>query len=560
MPNSSPRSTDRRHWLKTLTWGLIAGVLAGLAMLLTMALLRLFLGWPTPTDLIFDRIFPLLTVEFFIGSLVRAGGYTPLKLQGVFGALAGQVIVAGLGGVIYAFYLERRNRRDGGRAISSSLLDVRGWPLMIPGVLAATLLFVVLLWPTLSTNYRGFPPGMAHVIASLEMLISFSLCGIGIMFFYDLLSRPPHAAVLDENATAAAARSIGRRRFVAVGIGATVALALGGTLRRLFRMGTFSYDGRQYGGPKVQKITPIRPDDEFYQVSKNLIDPDIVRDFWRLDIVGQVENPRVYSFADIAAMPAVEQETTLLCISYGVGSGLCSNAIWKGVSLPTLLAQVKPKPNVTTVLFRAADGYYETFRFEKAMEPTTLVAYEMNGEPLPRGHGFPLRLIVPGLYGEKNPKWLTRIELLDEADGRLHRRHGCGFYKQQGWGREGDVIPTHSRIDAPQVRGDHFESPFQVGKIVELRGMAFGGDRGISKVDISTDDGDTWDTAEITKPGTKLSWSLWGFQWTPNEEGEAKVLVRATDGNGKLQISEYRDQVPDGATGLHRVKARVEKT
>ncbi|HYR44314.1 MAG TPA: hypothetical protein VER98_14890, partial [Terriglobia bacterium] len=204
---SSSSLSSGRHWVKTLIWGFFAGVLAGIAMLLTMALLRLFFGWPTPTELIFDRIFPLLTVEFFIGSLVRAGGYTPLKLQGVFGALAGQVIVAGLGGVIYAFYLERRNRRDGGRAISSSLLDVRGWPLMIPGVLAATLLFVALLWPTLSTNYRGFPPGMAHVIASLEMLISFSLCGIGIMFFYDLLSRPPHAAVLDENATAAAARS-----------------------------------------------------------------------------------------------------------------------------------------------------------------------------------------------------------------------------------------------------------------------------------------------------------------------------------------------------------------
>src|SRR5438874_2141194 len=366
-------------WLKTFIWGFIAGVLAGLAMLLTMALLRLFLGWPTPTELIFDRIFPLLTVEFFIGSLVRAGGYTPLKLQGVFGALTAQVIVAGLGGVLYAFYLKHRNRRVGLRPIGNSLLDARGLSLIIPGVLVVTVLFVALLWPTLLTNYR---------------------------------------------------------RFVALGIAAALALALGSTLRRLFRMGTFSYDGRQYGGPNVQKITPIRPQDEFYQVSKNLIDPDVARDSWWLDIVGQVENPRVYSFADIAAMPAVEQETTLLCISYGVGSGLCSNAIWKGVPLPTLLAQVRPKPNVTTVLFRAADGYYETFRFAKAMEPTTLVAYEMNGEPLPRRHGFPLRLIVPGLYGEKNPKWLTRIELLDEADGRLHRRHGCGFYKEQGWGRE----------------------------------------------------------------------------------------------------------------------------
>ncbi len=557
MPNTLPRSTDRPHWLKTLTWGFCAGVLAGLSMLLIMALLRLFLGCPTPTELIFDRLFPLLTVEFFISSLVRAGGYTPLKLQGVFGALAGQVIVAGLGGMIYAFYLKRRDRRDLARTMSTSLLDARGWPLIIPGVLAGTILFVALLWPTLSTNYRGFPPGIAHLIATLEMLISFSVCGIGIIFFYGLLSRPPHAMTAGETATLVG-QSVGRRRFVALGIGAALALALGSALRRLFRMGTFSYDGRQYGGPKVQKITPIRPDDEFYQVSKNLVDPDVARDSWRLDIIGQVENPRVYSFADIAAMPAVEQETTLLCISYGVGSGLCSNAIWKGVPLPTLLAQVKPKPNVTTVLFRAADGYYETFRFEKAMEETTLVVYEMNGEPLPRRHGFPLRLIVPGLYGEKNPKWLTRIELLDEADGRLHRRHGCGFYKEQGWGRQGDSVPTHSRFDAPQVIGDHFEAPFQVGKTVELRGMAFGGDRGISRVEISSDDGETWDDAEITKPGTKLSWSLWSYQWTPDEKGETGMVVRATDGEGKLQISEYRDQVPDGATGLHRVRARVE--
>src|SRR5437899_13061029 len=97
--------------------------MAGLAMLLMMAILRLFLGWPTPMELIFDRLFPLLTVEFFISSLVRAGGYTPLKLQGVFGALAGQVIVAGLGGVICAFYLERRDRRDGPRTTGTSRLD-----------------------------------------------------------------------------------------------------------------------------------------------------------------------------------------------------------------------------------------------------------------------------------------------------------------------------------------------------------------------------------------------------------------------------------------------------
>src|SRR5438067_13820800 len=234
MRDSSPHSKNWRHSLRALTLGFISGVMAGLAMLLVKALLRLFLGWPTPTELIFDRVFPLLTVEFFISSLVRAGGYTPLKLQGVFGALAGQVIVAGLGGVIYAFYLKRRDQRDGAQTMGTSRLDQRGWSLLIPGVLAATILFVVLLWPTLFTNYRGLPPATAHWVAALEMLISFSVCGLGIMFFYGLLSRPPHAMT-----AGAVRRSVGRRRFLALGIGAAVALALGSTLRRFFRMGTF---------------------------------------------------------------------------------------------------------------------------------------------------------------------------------------------------------------------------------------------------------------------------------------------------------------------------------
>src|SRR6266516_7533805 len=129
MHNSSPGSTDLRHWLRTVILCFISGSLAGLAMLLMMALLRLFLGWPTPTELIFDRLFPLLTVEFFISSLVRAGGYTPLKLQGVFSALAGQVIVAGLGGAIYTFYLKRRDQHDVAQTTGTSLLNRRGWRL-----------------------------------------------------------------------------------------------------------------------------------------------------------------------------------------------------------------------------------------------------------------------------------------------------------------------------------------------------------------------------------------------------------------------------------------------
>ena len=534
--------------------GAVAGVLAGLLMLLLMVVLRSVFGVPTPIEMIFDRLFPLLTVKFFIDSLVKAGGYTPLKLQGLYGALSGQTAVAAMGGIVYALFLGRQARPESGErnARRSGWVDQRGWRLIVPGVLAAWLLFVVLLWPNLVTSFRGLPPHSARVVTAAALLLDFAVCGLGIMAFHHLLT--------SERGTAASSdphSGLTRRAFLAGGLGAGMAVVTGAMLHRLYRLGTFFYDGRQYGGPGVKKITPISPEDEFYQVSKNFVDPDPVRDSWAIEVAGQVENPRTFSFAEIAALPAIEQETTLLCISYGVGSGLCSNALWKGVSLPTVLALVKPKGNVASVLFRAADGYYETFDFKKAMEPTTLLAYGMNGQVLPQRHGYPVRMIVPGRYGEKNPKWITRIELLDESDARLHQRHGCGFYKEQGWGPN-DVVPTHSRIDAPAHGGD-FDQPFKVGQPVEFRGVAMGGDRGISKVEISTDGGQTYSPAEIHEPGTKISWSLWRYRWTPTQPaGEIRVFVRAVDGEGTPQIEQFRDQVPHGSTGLHWVRGKVE--
>src|SRR5437016_11215675 len=253
--NTTSESTTTRSFLAVLLVGVAAGVLASVAMLVTMGILRLAFGWPTPTELIFDRLFPLLTVEFFIGSLVKAGGYTPLKLQGVYGALAGQVAVAAIGGVIYSWYLNRLEQRQRSDNVDPGIVDARGWRLIVPSVLVATGLFVILLWPTLITNYHGLPPARARIIASLEMLISFSVCGFGIMLFHALLwARPTQSGT-----ELAGMRATSRRRFLALGIGAVLAVALNGLLRRLYRIGTFAYDGRQYGGPGVQKITPNRP-------------------------------------------------------------------------------------------------------------------------------------------------------------------------------------------------------------------------------------------------------------------------------------------------------------
>jgi DMSO/TMAO reductase YedYZ molybdopterin-dependent catalytic subunit len=180
------------------------------------------------------------------------------------------------------------------------------------------------------------------------------------------------------------------------------------------------------------------------------------------------------------------------------------------------------------------------------MNPTTLLAYEMNGVPLPERHGYPLRLIVPGYFGEKHVKWLTRIELVT-ADVK-------GFYEAQGWGPD-FMTPTRSRIDVPE-EGSTF-SLEQLSGPIEVKGMAYGGDRGISRVEFSFDDEKTWNEAKIYYPGTKLSWALWSYDWRPNEAGDYTLVARATDGTGKVQKIDWNRSFFSGVTGFHKIVVYV---
>jgi DMSO/TMAO reductase YedYZ molybdopterin-dependent catalytic subunit len=228
-----------------------------------------------------------------------------------------------------------------------------------------------------------------------------------------------------------------------------------------------------------------------------------------------------------------------------------SNAVWQGVRLRDLLDASRPLDEAVEVFLNGADAYTDSFAFEKAMDPTTIVAFAMNGEPLPQRHGYPARVVVPGLYGEKNVKWVTRIEVVD-YDAK-------GFYEQQGWGPN-FVIPTRSDIFGPRWvrrRGDNFVEPFAAGQTAVIRGRAFAGDRGIQNVEFSADDGESWRDTRIDYAGTKLTWTFWSADWRPEEPGEYTLVSRATDGTGSPQPSESRGIVPQGATGYHRVVARV---
>ena len=329
-----------------------------------------------------------------------------------------------------------------------------------------------------------------------------------------------------------------RRELVVGAAAGALALGSGGLAEVLRRRSTFGYDGLEVLGSNVQAITP---NDDFYVVTKNLIDPRVNAGSWRLELSGLVEKPRTLDLAEVESMPAVEQATTLECISNAVGRGLISNAVWTGVPLGTLLLQVVPKSSARRVFLHAADGYTHSMPINKAFEQTTLLALAMNGESLPDRHGFPARLIVPGAYGEVSVKWIDRIELVD--DDRK------GYYEKQGW--QAQRAHTMSRIDVP-AKGSTVSGP------VEVRGIAFAGDRGISKVEVSTDGGRSWRDAEIGYHPTRLTWALWSFAWRGAASGEHELVVRATDRTGELQSAVAESSVPDGATGLHRVRVRVE--
>jgi len=512
---------------KVIAAGLLAGFIAAIAMTVMMLLLAYF-GVATPLVIIGDRLSVFIPPGPFLSLMGKVGGYNHLKQLGVGSTIAGQLLVGGIGGAIFGL-LMRRNPTE-----SSTI-----WTMSI-FVILPIVAFAVALWPVLGASYIGLPIDAARLVT----LVGFAFC----VFVFERMLVGGFQFLMRQKIASQAPEftpAIGRRAFVLGAIG--VALAGGGVAlaRKLYRAATFSYDGTQYKGRIVQ---PITPNDLFYCVTKNVVDPHVNTDLWHLEVLGLVQNRAEWRLQDLKGFPPVEQETTLMCISNGLDAGLISNAIWKGIPLRDLLDQAAPLSNATRVRLYGVDNYTDTIPLEKAMAPTTLLAYQMNGVPLPHRHGYPLRAIVPGYFGEKHVKWLTRIELTT-ADAK-------GFYETQGWGPD-FMTPTRSRIDVPD-----YESRFSISELqqpIEVNGMAYGGDRGIARVELSFDDGETWDDAEIYYTGGDLAWSLWKLRdgWMPDDPGDYTIVVRATDGEGDVQESEPDRGWFSGVTGFHKIIVHI---
>ena len=518
----------------------------------TAMLLLATLGVATPLVIIGDRLSVFIPPGPFLSLMGKVGGYNHLKQLGVGSTIAGQLVVGAIGGALYAALSRptEEQKRASGTAIHGSRIASRipGVWTMVMFVLLPVVVFAVALWPVLGTSYIGLPIQVARMVT----LIGFALCVFlfertlvtGFRFLMVGTARWRHGDTSQRDVPASEfSPSLGRRAFVLGTIG--LAAAGGGVAlaRKLYRAATFSYDGTQYKGSIVQ---PITPNDLFYCVTKNVVDPKVDIDVWHLEIGGLVQNQATWRFQDLEGFKSTTQETTLMCISNGLEAGLISNAEWKGLPLRDLLDQAGVLSGAARVRLHGVDNYTDTIPLEKAMEPTTLLAYEMNGAPLPDRHGYPLRVIVPGYFGEKNVKWLTKVEVTDA--------NAKGFYETQGWGPD-FIVPARSRIDVPDDWA--FVSLGKLTAPIEVKGIAFGGDRGISRVELSFDDGQTWSDAEIYYSGGNLAWSLWKAQWTPAAAGDYALVVRATDGEGDVQEWE-EDRGPfSGVSGLHRINLRV---
>jgi DMSO/TMAO reductase YedYZ molybdopterin-dependent catalytic subunit len=336
----------------------------------------------------------------------------------------------------------------------------------------------------------------------------------------------------------------GRRRFVGRVLAGLGLLGLARTTDPVaIRVGRGLAHAGETWTPVPGLSTEVTPVGRFYTVSKNVFDPAVDAGTWRLAVKGKVDRPYHLTLDDLRRLPAVTKPHTLMCISNEVGGDLISNAWWTGVPLRVVLERAGIQPGATKVVLRARDGYSDSVPLTAALLDGTIVAYEMNGKPLERQHGFPARALVMGLYGIKNVKWLAEVEVVD-SDYK-------GYWQRRGW-TDIAIYKTFSRIDVPGPRA--VLPPSQPGWVA---GVAFAGDRGVARVELSLDGGRSWQPARLKPAMGNHTWVLWALEWTPTVPGRAALMVRAVDGRGAVQPAGPAPPLPDGVEGFHAVETQV---
>ncbi len=520
--------TSLRTRLISLPLALGAGLVASLLVVLLMITLRLVAGVPTPVELFSYFYLSHIDYHTFLGLLNEFAPNSKTVPLGL--AMLGMIGIGTILSLLYAALVHLK------LPVSGYRLTRREWLIAGGFTTAMTLIGIILFWDQIRQNLFGFPILWERVASGAGLLADFALYGAVLGLAYRaLLPKQPQP---EQSPVVQSRRSILTRAGVAtltVGAGAGVA-----GLVRAYLSEYAAYDGTQTPVHNL-RTSPITPNDEHYIVTQNTLDPHPDAALWRLEVTGLVNNPGSYTYEEIQNLPSTSRAITLECISNGVGSHLMGTAIWHGVTLGTLLAhRGGTLPAASYVAFYGVDGYTTSLPLSEVLAADPILAWRMNGAVLPQKHGYPLRVIIPGRYGEESPKWLTRVEFSDHFI--------AGLYAAQGWYH--GQLHTTSRVDYPQGR-TAFAPALEVG------GIAFAGLRGIQKVEVSTDDGTTWQQASLKPALSQDSWVFWTWLWRPKLRGSYTLVVRATDGTGALQTSVVQRTVPNGSTGYDKVSIQL---
>ena len=562
------------------------GLAAGAVAIAISLLLRLYMGGLFVPELASQTLFSLTPGEVESQAVQTLGSLA--KYSSFIGAVIVNIIVYGLIGILLGsgrLYNKLPWKGYLGKAIQSSIIA-----------------YVILL--ALSALLLSLTEATTTGAVSISDLVIYLIApniGFGFLlpFFYErrilsvhLHRQPPPSppsTQTSESQKEEASTDISssksevdykKRLLLRAGIASAVALPIlfYGTNRLLFPPSAPAIPSTQspsilQSGPKPAGfenpiLTPllqseITPTDLFYRIDINPITPMVNASTWKLTVKGLVNNPFEMTYEELKAMPSVEQYATLECISNKIGGDLISNAIWKGIRLKDLLgrAQIKPDSGAKYIVFRCFDGYDVGIPLEKGLEDGTILAYEMNKATLTPAHGYPVRAIVPNIYGMMNAKWITEIEVVDSVYE--------GFWQRKGWSNIAKynthsytVVPGNAAV-SKRFRGFQASSTSSAntlpnggggggGNGVTIDGIVFAGDRGISKVEVSTDNGSTWKAARIKEPLSQYTWVLWTAELNqPDNNKEYRVMVRATDSTGTVQTNKITNPFPNGATGYH---------
>jgi DMSO/TMAO reductase YedYZ molybdopterin-dependent catalytic subunit len=501
--------------------GLLAGALGALAMIAVFILLRPFTNNVSVIAAIADATLLAMPISLFAALLDTLG--TQAKTLFLVGLVLLLVLIGAGLGMQYAAQTAGARRPIWPKA--------QAWAAGITAVLALFMLVVA------GSQTPDVVSGFNAVRAVIAIALGAEAWAVVTALVVHLLRRRDLAV-----AAPADLPTIDRRRALSLAAMGAVAVGAAAVIgREVQRVATRKVVGAQSAGQLPPAITPT---DDFYVVSKNFLDPSPDRgDDWSLEVGGLVDKPGKITRAELEALAGPDFVSTLTCISNEVGGDLISTAKWTGAPLATVLNRFGVRSNAVDLVAEGEDGYTDSFPIARALSPEPHIVWKMNGEPLPRLHGTPVRLIVPGLYGIKNVKWLTKLTV----SGSDYK----GFWQDRGWTDKG-VVKTQSQIDVPR-RGEGLATGRH-----EVGGSAFAGDRGIAKVEVSFDDGKTWHEAEIAANPSDagLSWVIWTYQWEATS-GEHTLVVRATDGEGTVQTSDSAPTLPDGASGYHKVPVVV---